>query len=120
MGIWLFDANELQSLYQLILSQRNNSGVANTNRNLKNSTTSSSVANISITSNAVTSTNRKSISLNELLSKPVKNTSSLEEQLRTEFAKHAFGDLKEFARAVARFITFNPSAVATLFEELRK
>ena len=102
MGIWLFDSNELQALHRLIISQR----TAKTNTAIK-----------------------KSIALTDLLpSTAVKNnnnskkaeSASLEERLRSEFAGHNFGDLKEFARAVARFITLDPSTVADLFEELRK
>lgn len=98
MGIWLFDAKELQALAQLISNQR--------------STVISS------------SSTMKSISLNDLLSQAVNKKEavaiSLEDRLRTEFAGHGFVDLKDFARAVARFITLDPSTVAGLFEELRK
>ena len=97
MGIWLFDAKELQALDQLISNQR---------------------------STAASSSTMKSISLNDLLSQAVNKKEaaaiSLEERLRTEFAGHGFVDLKDFARAVARFITLDPSTVAGLFEELRK
>jgi hypothetical protein len=104
MGIWLFDANELQALHQLIMSQR---AAAKSNSHSNSNTALAAM---------------KPISLTDLLSTAVskKQDFTLEERLRTEFSGHNFGDVKEFARAVARFITLDPSTVAALFGELRK
>lgn len=98
MGIWLFDAGERQVLHSLIISQK---------KYLQQQAQPPAL---------------KQISLTDLLSAAVSKSLplSIDDRLRQEFAGHNFDNVKEFSRAVARFLTLDPSCLAGLYEELKK
>lgn len=99
MGIWLFDAEERQVLHSLIISQKK-----------------------SLQQTQPQQPALKQISLNDLLSAAVSKSEplSVDARLRQEFAGHNFDNVKDFARAVARFLTLDPSCLTGLFEELKR
>lgn len=136
MGVWLFDANERQVLHSLIHFQRQkqHSQLQKQHSQLQKQYSQQPQPQPQ-QHRQQQQPAMKSISLTELLSNAVNNSNQqqhqqqqqkqnhqigLETRLKQEFAEHSFDDLKEFARAVARFIIHDPTTVQSIFEELRK